>query len=319
MNRLLNCRVGRRGFLRAAMMGGAGLLSPAVFGGGAAFAQQRPFAWGSASLGSSGYMRIEAFAATVNKYTKLRNSSMSTAGGGENLALIGQRVIDFGQSSSSDWGPALKGQPPFSAPVDAVQTFCYGFQHMGPIVRADSDIKTIADLEGRRVTPSTSGGSGNIMMNTLLEAAGLKGKVQYTFGSWRESFDALRTGAVDCSLAFLNSGRPSSLLTELEASVKVRPLEVPPDVLKKMNEINPGVFASALTPAAWKSIDKDCSFPALSLVLAANPELDEDVVYQVVKAIYDHEKEVRAFGAHLADIFIDFAPKYLMPRIPVHK
>ncbi|MEE8505281.1 MAG: hypothetical protein V3S40_03565, partial [Kiloniellales bacterium] len=90
-----NHRIGRPTTRRKVLQGTA----RAVLGGAAISAMgpmsqtlgaTKIYQWGSASLGSTGYVIITALAAAVNKFTKLRNSSLSTAGGAENMALIGE-------------------------------------------------------------------------------------------------------------------------------------------------------------------------------------------------------------------------------------
>lgn len=149
----------RRDVLRSggsAALGGAALT---MLGSAApAFAQSKIYQWGSASLGSTGYQIITVLTAAVSKHTDLRNSALSTAGGTENMALIGEGILDFGQSTTADWYPALTGTGRFEGkPVDAVQMFSYMVWQSNPLVRANSDIHTLEDLKGRRVSPSTAG------------------------------------------------------------------------------------------------------------------------------------------------------------------
>ena len=80
---------GRRGALRAL---GAGLVLGNSLGLGwrPAFAQEKPLRWGSASLGSTGYVIIEALASTVNRVTDIKGASVATQGAVENMALFGR-------------------------------------------------------------------------------------------------------------------------------------------------------------------------------------------------------------------------------------
>lgn len=118
MTRLSTPRLTRRRLLAA----GAAL--PFASMAGPAFAQA-PVRFGTASLGSTGYVIIEAIAATVNKHSDLRTTSMSTSGGAENLQLIGQNALDFGQSASNDYQAARAGEGRFKQPIDMHQTFAY--------------------------------------------------------------------------------------------------------------------------------------------------------------------------------------------------
>ena len=74
----------------------------------------KDYVWGSASLGSRGYVVIEALVSTANKTTSMKNSSVSTAGGMENLALLAQGEVHFGQAQSSDMYFAANAMDPLS-------------------------------------------------------------------------------------------------------------------------------------------------------------------------------------------------------------
>jgi len=281
-------------------------------------AAPRILQWGSASLGSTGYVIIEALAATVNKHTKLRNSSMSTAGGAENMALIGEGLLDFGQSTSADWPPALKGEAPFKQPIKAVQMFSYTVWSVAPMVLAGSPIRRLEDLAGRRVSPGPAGGSTAFLWKTLFQEAGLYDRIRWTYGSWRESYDALKSGAIDCTATLLTSGRPAPIMIELETAHRVRLLDVPPEILARARRINPGIMAFEATPERWKSLERPVQTPAFSGILAAHPRVDAETGYTVTQAIYDHAAEVQKISIELQDIRLDFATKYLIEGVPVN-
>src|SRR5665648_285823 len=101
--------------------------------------------WGSASLGSRGYVCIEAFSSTLNKLTDLKNSSISTGGGAENLALIDQGEIQIGQGMRLDLYNAYHGIEPYDHKIDFVQVFSYSVAGMTIGVLPDSGIETIKD------------------------------------------------------------------------------------------------------------------------------------------------------------------------------
>jgi uncharacterized protein len=289
----------------------AGMLIPST----SVLAQQAK-RWGSSSIGSTGYVIIEALASTVNKHTKLKNSSMATSGGAENMALIGEGQLEFCQTTSTDWQPAVNGEKPYGKKIDVNQVLAYTVFNCTPMVRADSPIKTLADLEGKRCMPSPAGSSTAAMWRVLFEAAGVK--VNWTYGSWRESYDALRAGAVDCIPSLFTNSRPAPILTELEATTPVRILPVPEDVMKKAQAINPGVVSGELNPTDWKTIDKPMNVASFSGILACHPKMSEQDVYDVCKAIFENAAEVQSIGKQLKDIDAKFGARYLMTGFKVH-
>ena len=309
----------RRKVLQGAAKLTAGGAALAAFGPASPAEAAKIYQWGSASLGSTGYQIITVLAAAVTKHSDLRCSSLSTAGGAENMALLGEGIIDFGQSTTTDWMPAIKGLGRYKKPVKAYQMFSYTVWQCTPMVLADSDIMTLEDLAGKRVMPATAGGATAGMWKTLFEAAGIADKVKWTYGSWTESYNALKSGAVDCIPSLLTSGNPSGRMIELEVARKVRMLPISAELIAKAAAMNPGVMEATVTPETYKSLAAPQRFVSFAGILAVHPRIDEETGYAVTKAVYDNAAEVRKKGkVQLKDVEIDFATKYLMPAYPVH-
>jgi uncharacterized protein len=296
---------------------GAAVLATAPFVAQAQ--EQKPLVWGSASLGSTGYVIIEGLATTVSKHSKWRGSSQSTQGGAENMALIGQGALDLGQTTSTDWQAALKGESPYKQPVKAHQMFSYALWTLSPIVLASSPIQSFEDLAGKRLAPGPAGGSTAIAYRTLLEQAGLKDKVRLQFGSWRECFEAVKNGSVDSTVSIAYSGKPASVVNELESAHKIRVIEVPRAPIEKSSQVNPGILLGETNPALWKATgEKPLTAPAFSGVLAAHPRVTAEMGYDIAKAVYEHADEIRRIAAELQEIRLDFATKYLLKGVPVN-
>lgn len=296
---------------------GAAAMTP-LLGGGAQAA--KIYQWGSSSLGSTGYQIITVLAAAASKHSDGRHASLSTAGGAENMALIGEGILDFGQSTTTDWYPAINGLGRYEGkPVDAVQMFSYTVWQCTPMVRADSGIETLEDLVGKRVMPATAGGATTGLWNTLFEAAGLKDKVEWTYGSWSETYDALASGAVDCIPSLLTAGNPSGVLQRLETTHGLKILPISEDLVAKAAEMNPGVKSAMVTPETWGSLKEPTRMVSFGGVLAASPSISEEVGYTVTKAIYENAADVRKRGGvRLKDITPEFAMEFLMPAYPVN-
>lgn len=63
--------------------------------------------WGSATLGSTGYIIIEALTHVVNRNSDIRNSALSTSGTTENMVLLQAGQLDLAQSASVDSVPRV--------------------------------------------------------------------------------------------------------------------------------------------------------------------------------------------------------------------
>src|SRR3546814_12696278 len=66
-------------------------------------------------------------------------------------------------------------------------------------------------------------------------------------------------------------------------------------------------------------IDQETGAASFSCVLAAVPDLDPEVGYTVMQAIFDHAEDVRSLGVQFEDIRLDFGAKYLVGGFPINK
>src|SRR3546814_19271956 len=88
------------------------------------------------------------------------------------MQLFHEGVIQLGQTTSTDWKPAAEGLDPYPAPITVHQMFAYTLFNCTPMVRADSDIKSLEALRGRRCMPSPAGSYTAKMWEVLYAASG---------------------------------------------------------------------------------------------------------------------------------------------------
>lgn len=298
----------------------AGAVGLVAVSGLPAFAQTdaRTYRWGSSSLGSSGYVIMEALSQVVRTKTDLSSSSMATAGSGENMALIGQGELEFGHSTTVDWTAASEGLAPYSGPIELHQMFGYAAWHEPPLVHADSDIRTVMDLAGRRLSPSQPGSGSAILYHALMRAAGIFDEIGWTYGTWSEVYDAFKARRIDSVVGVIANGQLDGRILEAEAAVALRALEFPAEIIAKARELNAGVLEGKLGPDAWPTLEKPILMPLITGVVAANPTVSAEAGYTITKAIFDNAEEVRQMAKPLSAIDVEFAVRNMMTAYPVN-
>jgi len=278
--------------------------------------------WGSASLGSQGYVIIEALASTANKHIEdFRNSSISTAGAAENIVLIDQGEIQMGQATSDVLYAATHGEKPFDKEVEFAQVFAYGYWALPILVPANSDIQTIEDLKGKRLNVGTQGGSSAIISNAVLgdEGYGIIDDITLEHLNYQEAADALSAGQIDASVLFHMAGNlVSTPFQELAQSMDLRPLHFDKDILEKVVEVNEGLSITTALQETFEFYTEDVESPGMTGMLVTSPDVDEDVIYELVKTLYEHEEEVRGIGPELNVFGLDYAVEGLVKDYPVH-
>jgi uncharacterized protein len=305
----------RRAFIGASAAIGAGM----AFGGeGLAQAGEKSYQWGSSSLGSTGYVILTAMAQYVNKATGMKHAAISTAGGTENMVRLHGGELAFGQTTSTGWAVASAGEKPFREKIELQQMFSYTAWQTSPIVRADSSIETIADLAGKRVMPAQAGGATALTFRVLFRNAGIVDSINWTYGSWSETYDAMKTGSVDCIASLMTNGRPAPLMTELDGVVKMKPVFIPDDVYARAREENKGILIAEVTPDQWKVLTSPVKMLTEGGVLAAAKSIDAEVGYKVTKAVFDQAEELRKVGTQLRDVSLENATRWLLVGYPVN-
>ncbi len=306
----------RRALILAGLGGSAALLLPSrglmaqVTGG--------QFVFGSSTLGSTGYVIIEGISTIVNRHSSLQTSSQSTSGGAENVALIGQSLLDMGQSTSVDLVAARDGEAPYNTPIDVRQMFCYTTFNLPPIVHADSDIRSFEDLAGRRVSPGAAGGTTAQSWRLMFDNSGFGDSVRWSFGSWRETYDGFMARNIDCIPAVMTNLRPSPILMELTTNYPVRPVPFPDELIAVAQEANPGIMKFEVTPDTWPHLSEAAVATGSSGILAAHPDVSHEVAYEVTRAVFENLEDLHSISDVLTSVTLEDATRYLVSDLPVN-
>ncbi len=164
-------------------------------------------------------------------------------------------------------------------------------------VRADSSIKTISDLKGKRVS---SDFNAQKTIARIIEAhlanAGLtfNDVIRVPAPNVVRQAEDFMSGKVD--VMFFALGSPQ--VKQAHASVGgVRVLEVntAPDAIKRVQALLPGAYVIQVgTTPPIEGISKPTNLVAFDMTLVTNAKVSEDVVYKVTKALHENKQELAA-------------------------
>jgi uncharacterized protein len=216
-------------------------------------------------------------------------SVQATKASAENLNLLqagrGEVAFTLGDSLSDAW----KGDPEagFPTPLKKLRGIAGMYPNYIQIVAsADSGIRTLADLKGKRVSVGAPKSGTELNARAVLKAAGLSykdlAKVEYLpFG---ESVELMKNRQLDVTLQ--SAGLGVSALRDLSASMKIVVVEIPPAVVAKIGD---PAYQPAIIPAGtYEGQDKDVPAIAIQNFLVTHVGVPTDTVYKMTKAMWDN-------------------------------
>jgi uncharacterized protein len=285
---------------------------------GAAFGQQRFLAIATGGTAGTYFPLGGALAEIWNKNIKnLNATAQATGASAANIAMLKTGEVDviFVQNDAAYY--AMNDMEPYKGKsLPDIKGLASLYDETCQLVAlADSGIKTVADLKGKRVSVGAAGSGVELNARQILEAAGLGYadiKVQYL--SFAESASNLKDGNIDA--AFNTAGAPTAAIQDLSASKKI--VLVPID----------GAVASALmkkwafyTPTkipgkTYIGVDSDVMTVSVKSMLACSAKLDAALVYDLLKAMYANGERLAASHKKGADIKIATATDGM--SIPLH-
>src|SRR5262245_21401760 len=170
-------------------------------------------------------------------------------------------------------------------------------------VRADSDIKSIADLKGKRVS---SGFNAQKTIGRIIEAhlanAGLSYKdvVGVPTPNVVSQANDFKSGKVDVMFFALGSGAIKEAAVTV-GGLRVLPIDDSDAAQRRMQAVLPGSYVLALEPApGLDGIAQPTKLVAFDMVLNSSAQVSDDIIYRVTKALYENKADLAATFAPFA-------------------
>ena len=241
-----------------------------------------------------------------------------TAASVDNMLLIETQDADIAFVLADTAADAAAGRAPFTTaiPARSLATLYNNFTHV--VTTGGSGIETLADLAGKRVSTGAAGSGTEVIANRLLEAAGLDPAqdIQREQLGASESADAMRDGQIDAF--FWSGGLPTAALTDLAASPNVDFRLLPNGEFAGALQETFGTFYGTATVAAgtYPGQDEEVEVVVVPNVLVVNEAMDEQLAYDIVKAMFDNRDDLVAAHPAAEDLTVETA--VLNSPLPLH-
>jgi len=244
---------------------------------------------GTGSPAGTYYFLGAGFAAIINKNVKgVRVTAESTAASTENARYLIRGKMDMGLACMGTVDD-LKKQ---GMDVDKVRLVAVGHtSDVHWIVRKNSPIKSCYDFKGKVIGVGPAGSATlNIYSKKHLAAGwGITFKdIKPKYIAFHEITRGIRDNTIDAGI--IAAGYPIAAVMELARDIPIRLLKTEPEALKKMQAKYPNVTPFLFPAGTYKGIDKDVHTYTLPQMWLCRTDLPEDLVYKIIKAVYDNSE-----------------------------
>lgn len=246
---------------------------------------------GTASPGGTYHAYGEGLARLLTRRLGLPVFARETEGPVENLRLLEAGEIDLafvtlgiaqqGWSGSGDWtgGRQLRNARAMFPMYDTPFQF---------VVNADAEMRSIADLAGKRVGIGPQNGTGGVYTPQLFKA--IKTDASFVTGSWTDLAARLSTRELDALVVV--AGVPVPEVTELEKKGSIRNLSLTPSQIVAVRLALPELAPSLIAAGTYPSLRRHYQTVGVYNFAVARANLPEDLVYAILDVVFNYHDDM---------------------------
>ncbi|UCD52564.1 MAG: TAXI family TRAP transporter solute-binding subunit [Phycisphaerales bacterium] len=257
--------------------------------------ERRFLSIGTAPPGGAFFVVGSAIAEVVGTHSSARGwqiTAEATKGTQENVRRLDKGEIEFALANAAITFFAVRGQAEWEKqhPVRTVMTLAPNIALF--ITPADSGVKTIADLKGKRVVVGPAGAGFEHFVGPILAAHGV------TYDDFNPLYDT-QTGAValladgSADAAFLGGAVPTASITQACATRDIHFIPFADDAMDRLTEQYRFFDRRTIPADTYRGQAED--FHGLnvgSMILVTSAQIDEETVYRFTKTLFEHAEEV---------------------------
>ncbi|MEW6293622.1 MAG: TAXI family TRAP transporter solute-binding subunit [Pseudomonadota bacterium] len=246
-----------------------------------------------------------------------KTAVQATKASAENLNLLqagrGEVAFSLGDTFNEAW----KGneEAGFKTPLKKLRTLAAIYpNYIHFLASADSGIKSLADLKGKRVSVGAPKSGTELNSRDILKAVGMSykdlGKVEYL--GYSESVELIKNRQLDATL--LSSGLGVAAVRDLATAVKIVVIPIPAEVVAKIGE---AAYTTGVIPAnTYNGQTADVPTVTVQNYLVTHEGVSTDTVYKMTKVMFESLDAMVA--AHAAAKAINPKTAGIGAPVPLH-
>ncbi|MCB8817166.1 TAXI family TRAP transporter solute-binding subunit [Desulfosporosinus shakirovi] len=229
-----------------------------------------------------------------DKVPGVKASAQATEASAANMNFLQQNEAEVAFTMANVAVYAYEGQDTFKGRANKDlrgMTFLYP-NVTQIVVRKDSGINSLKDLEGKRFAPGATGSGTVTNSKEVLGAYGLnfwetdKSNVKADYVGFTEASELLKNKQVDA--ANFSGAMPLAAIMDVSNSIDIKLISLEPEIIKEIVTQYPFYYEVVIPKGTYKGQDEEVHTVALANLLLTRADLSEELIYDLTKGIYEN-------------------------------
>jgi uncharacterized protein len=272
---------------------------------------------GTGGLAGTYYPLGGAMASIWSKnVANVKVSAQATGASIENTKLMENGEIELGLTQNDLAEFAAKKMYMFEKEYKSLRAVATLFaEHVQVFVNENSDIKSLGDLKGKRVSVGSQGSGGLANAQQIFELYGMSFKDFNPFYlTVADAADRMKDGQLDA--IFTTTPAPNSTFQDLCVSKNIRLVGFSDAEIKMIVTKYPFFEKNILPKETYKGQKDELSTVSILGILVAHRDLDENIVYNLTKVLWEKKDELGSIISKAKEMQADQPLRGV--TIPVH-
>jgi hypothetical protein len=237
----------------------------------------------------------------------------------DNIKLIGAGRVDIAWTLADTAAEGYTGTGKFKEKVP-VRAIAVVYANKSQWVTVEgTGITKIQDLKGKRIATGSPGSGTEVIALRILEAYGIDPQKDVTREklSVAESVNALRDRKIEAF--FWSGGVPTAAVTDLAATpgMKIKLLDHAEAIPNMVKKYGPLYVKGSIPAKSYPGQEKDAQVADCWNLLVVNEKMDEKLVHDIVKALFENKAELAAVHSEAQNL--DLSKQYEVGSpVPFH-
>lgn len=244
----------------------------------------------------------------------LEVTAEATGASVENLRLLESDDVQLAMVFANVAYDAFVGRDKFEKPIEITNLMTIYPTPIQIVVPAESPIQSVADFKGKKIGVGSPGSGNEVISRVILESYGLTyDDIKPEYLSIAEIMNGIKDGTVDAGISC--TAVPTSTIMDLATSRKIRLIDIPKEDVDKIAEESPFFYSTTIPDDGYPGV-KGCNAATYGNLLVCRADMDEELAYNIVKAMFDNKGKLEAAHQVIKQMTLEAAPEDA--GIPLH-